>query len=437
MGTIVMNSHSLFSFAFAITISIIFFSTFSLTEANSTLGFSVDLIHRDSQSSPFYNSSLTHFERVSNALRRSQSRVHYFSAACMSSEPATSEVIAIGGVYVMNITLGTPPFNILAIADTGSDLIWTQCMPCTDCYKQTAPLFNPKSSSTYKDVPCSSSECQDFPRSSCSDNDTCEYSVLYGDRSHSHGVLATETLSLGSTNVPGIVFGCGFDNGGTFSGDGSGIVGLGGGPVSLISQMNSSIDGKFSYCLVPMSSQNSKSSQMHFGDNAIVSGLEVVSTPIISKSPSTFYSLTLEGITIGRQRVEFHSDSSSSPNAFGNIIIDSGTTLTYLRSDFYDQFEAAVKTTVKLQPTSDPLQMLNLCYRMGDNFAFPIITVHFTGADVKLNPINAFVKTSDDVACLAFAPANTIAIFGNLAQMNFLVGYDLIKRTVSFKPTEC
>ncbi|KAL6493914.1 hypothetical protein OROGR_031823 [Orobanche gracilis] len=39
--------------------------------------------------------------------------------------------------------------------------------------------------------------------------------------------------------------------------------------------------------------------------------------------------------------------------------------------------------------------------------------------------------------CLAFAPASRYAIYGNLAQMDFLVGYDLEKRTVSFKPSVC
>ncbi|KAI8025213.1 Aspartic proteinase CDR1 [Camellia lanceoleosa] len=422
MATILTTFYSLFFSIFAILASIILLSMFSLIEANN-FGFSVDLIHRDSPDSPFYNSSLTHFDRVIKALRRSHSHVNYFTSASMSPQSASSEVIPSDGSYLMKITVGTPPFNILAIADTGSDLTWTQCWPCRNCYKQKAPPFNPKSSSTYKEVSCHSNLCQTAgARSSCCNNETCQYSLSYGDMSYSQGVVAIDTITLGSTNgqptsFSGIIFGCGFSNAGTFNDKGSGIVDLGGGTVSLISQMNSSIGGKFSYCLMPMSSQSAKSSQMHFGDNGVLSG---------------------NGVSDDRSW-----KFTSSPNAFGasgngNIIIDSGTTLTYLPLDLYEKLEWTVKSAIGLQNVYDPAGILSLCYMVSNNITIPIITAHFTGADVKLNPMNTFIRTSDNIVCLAFAfaPAN-IAIYGNVAQMNFLVGYDLSKKTVSFKHTDC
>ncbi|THG23536.1 aspartic proteinase CDR1-like [Camellia sinensis] len=431
--------HSLVSTIFAITVSIIYLSPFSLLEANP-VGFSVDLIHRDSPSSPLYNSSLSHFERVSSALYRSTNRVKYYTRACTTPRSAFSDVISDGGEYLMKITIGTPPVSILAIADTGSDLIWTQCMPCLDCYKQKAPFFNPTSSSTYKEAPCDSRACQTLGGTFCSDG-ICQYMASYGDGSSSQGILATETVTLSSTtrrpmSLPKIIFGCGYVNDGSFSENESGIIGLGGGPLSLISQLRSSIGDKFSYCLVPFSSHNTKSSQMNFGQNAIVSGNRVVSTPITRKFPNTFYFLTLEGFSVGRQRLEFYN-SSSSPNAFGNIIIDSGTTLTYLPSNFYSRLESAVRSAIKEEPIDDPQKILDLCYKVSNEISFPIITAHFTGADVKLSHLNTFIETSSDVACFAFAPADNIGIFGNVAQMNFLVGYDLRKRIVSFKPMDC
>jgi len=66
-----------------------------------------------------------------------------------------------------------------------------------------------------------------------------------------------------------------------------------------------------------------------------------------------------------------------------------------------------------------------------------VITAHFRGgADLKLNPVNTFLQVADGIICLAFHSGET-AIFGNVAQQNFLVGYDLQKQTVSFKPTNC
>ncbi|THG23537.1 hypothetical protein TEA_021311 [Camellia sinensis var. sinensis] len=422
--------HSLVSTIFAITISIIYLSPCSLLEANP-VGFSVDLIHRDSPSSPLYNSSLSHFERVSSALHRSTNRVKYYTRASTTPQSAYGDVFSQGGEYLMKITIGTPPVSILAIADTGNDLIWTQCLPCSDCYKQKAPFFNPRSSSTYKEVPCDSdSACQTLGGAFCTLG-ICQYAVQYGDGSYSQGYLATEAVTLSSTtgrpvSLPNkIIFGCGYENVGSFSENGSGIIGLGAGPLSLISQSRSSIGDKFSYCLVPLSSDNTKSSQMNFGQNAIVSGNGVVSTPMTLNS---FYFLTLEGISVGGQRLEFY-DSSSSPNASGsfetdNMIIDSGTLLTFLPPNFYSRLESAVRSAIKEKPMADPQQLLDLCYKFSNEISFPIITAHFTGADVKLSHLNTFIETSSDLTCFAFAPAYT-GVFGKVAQTNFLVGYDL------------
>ncbi|GFP88592.1 aspartic proteinase cdr1 [Phtheirospermum japonicum] len=315
----------------------------------------------------------------------------------------------------MKFTLGMPGVETLAIADTGSDLTWVQCKPCIKCFKQKSPIFNPQRSSTYKPVPCTSEQCKALPRTSCdSSKNTCSYTIMYGDNSYSKGDIAIETITLGgNVSIGNLTIGCGHLDQGTFVAGSSGIVGLGGGKVSLISQMGPSIEGKFSYCLVPFFGELSRPSKMNFGENVVVSGDGVVSTPIVAKSPSTFYFLTLEGIT--------------------------GTTLTFLPVDLYYQVIKAVRSQMTLREISDPQGLLKLCYFSIRNEIpkVPKITVHFRGADVKLKSVNTFVKTSRMSLCLAFAPASSFAIYGNLAQMNFLVGYDLKKKTVSFKTTVC
>ena len=77
--------------------------------------------------------------------------------------------------------------------------------------------------------------------------------------------------------IPKIVFGCGHNNDGTFGEARSGIIGLGGGPLSLVSQLNKSIGGKFSYCLV-LTKNSNVTSKINFGSNGLVSGNGVVST---------------------------------------------------------------------------------------------------------------------------------------------------------------
>lgn len=161
----------------------------------------------------------------------------------------------------MKISIGTPPFTFLAIADTGSDLIWTQCKPCIHCFKQENPLFDPKSSSTYNDIPCPSNKCSMLKITNCSGSHTYIYTISYGDGSRSQGNLAVDTLTLDSTNGHAVAFlktiiGCGYINGGSFTEEGLGMVRLNDGPVSLTTQLDSSINEKFSYFLVPDTSQS-------------------------------------------------------------------------------------------------------------------------------------------------------------------------------------
>ncbi|KAL1535871.1 cathepsin D [Salvia divinorum] len=427
---------------FAITLTLAISNpNFHATEA---AGFSIDLIHRDSLQSP---SLLSPFDRAEAALQRSFNRSKtLIIPAHHSPQSASTETVPDAGEYLMRFALGTPKVETLAIADTGSDLTWIQCAPCKGCYKQKSPLFNPTSSSTYRSVPCRTEICNTVKSTNCQgSNGGCGFTLRYGDNSVTMGDVALETLSFGqSTSFSNIVVGCSHTARGTFSPGTSGIVGLGGGRESLLRQMGPSIGGRFSYCLqVPTSG---KASKMHFGDGAVVSGAGVATTPIVLKNTATFYYLTLVGMSVGNQR--FNLESSAAILG-GNIVIDSGTTLTFLPKDLYDKVEAALKRQVSLKQIGDPHKKMKLCYDVtntkGADAKIPEITAHFKGADVKLKPHNTFIMTTKKsiimptkkVMCLAFAPANLVPIYGNIAQMNFLIGYDLVKKTVSFKPTDC
>ncbi|KAF5185540.1 Aspartic proteinase cdr1 [Thalictrum thalictroides] len=437
----------------------IYLFTFSFIQANNNdnncISFSVDLIHRDSAESPFYNPLGTHYDRMNKAIQRSISGINRFKPSSSSSKylnHVQSMVTPDRGEYLINISLGTPPVEFLGIIDSGSDIVWTQCEPCEYCFNQTIPIFNPNESSTYKDLSCSSIPCESLDGASCVDG-KCIYVSSYADGSGTTGNLATETLTMqssssrkGSVKLPKIVFGCGHWNNGTFNGHGSGLVGFGGGPGSFVTQLGSRIDGKFSYCLVPWN-LNTSSSKMHFGQEAIVSGAGSVSTPMVDMPIKSFYYLTLESISVGDKKLAY-KDLLSKPSAdfedHGNIIIDSGTTLTILPSVIYVKLERAVRNAIDLEPVEVPELGGMLCYQVAElvHLKAPLMTFQFTGADVVLKPLNTFIQVNDNLFCLALVPDNTISaaqfgIFGNIAQMNFLVGYDLKAKTVSFKPTDC
>lgn len=435
----------------------------------TTSGVKVNLIPRDSPSSPFYNPSKTHFDRLHDAFERSSKRVNHFKSSILlsSSSPQDesnkiqTQISPGGGEFLMNISIGTPPIQILGIADTGSDLIWTQCLPCRQCFEQDLPLFDPHKSSTYNRLTCQSERCQELdrpPQCGYGENKTCLYTYSYGDGSHTTGDLSSETFTMGieenNISLKNIVFGCGHVNGGRFGRSQSGLIGLGGGTLSFVSQLDESLGKKFSYCLVPLtpsrwsntSSNVSSAGIISFGDDAAVAGegLATTTTPMVDRDPSTFYYLTLEAISVGNERVPYKGRTEAVLE--NNIIIDSGTPITYLPMEFYDSIEKAVVKAVNETRVDDPDDIFKLCYNynnvsMIDNNStsgiFPVLTAHFDGGDVELQAVNTFVQVDEDLICFSFAPSSQIAIFGNLAQINFLVGYDLEARTVSFLPKDC
>ncbi|KAL5556360.1 hypothetical protein UlMin_038596 [Ulmus minor] len=294
---------------------------FSISISSNTIkalnqSFTIDLIHRDSPQSPFFNPSETPSQRWMNAFECSIDQ-----AKSQENFNKSSTIFTNSGYYLLEFTIGTPPSRVLVLADTGSDLVWIQCQPCSSCYPQTLPIFQPTASNTYKNLPCSDQCKTVYTNKFCNPRDhLCHYSVEYGGASHTEGKVATDTLTLASTGGPvsfsSMVFGCGNNNSG-FDRNETGIVGLGGGPESLISQISNSIDGKFSYCLVPINSH--AKGKMSFGRDAVVSGDGAVTTPLVSSKnlSVTFYFTTLQAISVGNQRFKFVGDG----NMDGNMIV--------------------------------------------------------------------------------------------------------------------
>jgi hypothetical protein len=213
-------------------------------------------------------------------------------------------VHASTATYLVDLAIGTPPLALTAVLDTGSDIIWTQCdAPCRRCFPQPMPLYAPGRSATYANMSCGSKLCEALPspRSSrCSASaplSPCPY-YSYGNGSSTDGILATEAFKLGSgATVHSLAFGCGTDNlGGTDNS--SGLVGMGRGPLSLVSQLDVT---RFSYCCMQFN-DTTTSSPLFLGASASLSPA-AKSMPFVPNSGgprrSSYYYLSLEGITVG------------------------------------------------------------------------------------------------------------------------------------------
>nr|GEV83836.1 aspartic proteinase CDR1-like [Tanacetum cinerariifolium] len=417
---------SSFAFVIAITLAILNAAGCSpVTAIGDTISF--DLIHRDSVESPFYDPSMNFSQRIGHAIKRSIISAKRFTAHHNpKGSTYQTQIIPDHGEFLLNISYGNPSHQVLAIADTGSDLSWIQCEPCIHCYNHTGSLFNPKTSSTYKPVACESNTCKAIGTidTNCTKTKSCPFYASYAGGSVSNGTISTETVTLGDRVLPNIVFGCGFYNENSFRPTWGGIVGLGGGDYSLVSQISSVVPGKFSYCLIPFTLTNgisNKSSKMIFGD--IDFGPNVVSTPLVLILPKTYYYVTLEGISVDGRRLNLVSDGSKPTKpSKGNMIIDSGTTLTTLPPKLYNEFVAIMKDAINVRTIKDPQKILSLCYLASKVTNLPKVTIHFEGADVELSRENIFVTVSKHIMCLGMrSAAVSLPVLGNIAQMNYMM----------------
>ncbi|KAJ8625545.1 hypothetical protein MRB53_034075 [Persea americana] len=401
-------------------------------------GIRVDLIHVD------YGGNFTKLELLQRAIKRGKHRLERLKATAIlaaddSGEKVQAPTHAGNGEFLVNLAIGTPPVPFAAILDTGSDLIWTQCKPCTNCYQQTTPIFDPSDSSSYSKLPCSSPLCTALPTSMCSSG--CEYLYAYGDYSTTQGVMASETFTFGSTKVPKIGFGCGDDNEGRGFSQGAGLVGLGRGPLSLISQLGS---GKFSYCLTSI--DDTKTSPLLFGSLANMDEKvkdQAGVTPLVQNpsQPSFFY-LSLEDITVGGTLLGIpKSTFALNEDGTGGLIIDSGTTITYLESAGYKLVKKAFASQTKLPVADGSATGLDLCFSVPSDSStveVPKLTFHFKGADIDLPPDNYMIQdSSTGLLCLLIMESSGMSIFGNMQQQNLQVVYDLEKEVLSIAPVQC
>ncbi|XVF58886.1 hypothetical protein PTKIN_Ptkin07bG0102000 [Pterospermum kingtungense] len=399
-------------------------------------GFRVTLRHVDS------GKNLTKWERIQRGIKRANHRLQRLNAMVLAAKTDSADVeapiVAGNGEFLIDLAIGTPTESYSAILDTGSDLIWTQCKPCSQCFKQSTPIFDPKKSSTFSKLSCSSDLCEALPQSACDDG--CEYLYTYGDYSSTQGVMATETFTFGKVSVPNIGFGCGGDNEGDGFSQGAGLVGLGRGPLSLVSQLK---EPKFSYCLTSI--DETQESTLLMGSIAGVNkSLGAIKTTPLIHNPSqpSFYYLSLEGISVGDTRLPIKKSTFAlEDDGTGGLIIDSGTTITYLEESAFDVVKKEFISQMKLSVDDSGSTGLELCFRLpsgSTEIDVPKLVFHFDGADLDLPGENYMISDSTlGVICLAMGSSSGMSIFGNVQQQNMLVLHDLKKETLSFVPTQC
>nr|CAJ26370.1 chloroplast nucleoid binding protein [Brachypodium sylvaticum] len=372
------------------------------------------------------------------------------------SLPAERGISVGTGNYVVSVGLGTPARDLTVVFDTGSDLSWVQCGPCSSggCYHQQDPLFAPSSSSTFSAVRCGEPECP-RARQSCSSSpgdDRCPYEVVYGDKSRTVGHLGNDTLTLGTTpstnasennsnKLPGFVFGCGENNTGLF-GKADGLFGLGRGKVSLSSQAAGKYGEGFSYCL-PSSSSNAHG-YLSLGTPAPAPA-HARFTPMLNRSNTpSFYYVKLVGIRVAGRAIKVSSRPALWP---AGLIVDSGTVITRLAPRAYSALRTAFLSAMgkygyKRAPR---LSILDTCYdftaHANATVSIPAVALVFAGgATISVDFSGVLYVAKVAQACLAFAPngnGRSAGILGNTQQRTVAVVYDVGRQKIGFAAKGC
>ncbi|KAM0966993.1 hypothetical protein ACFX1X_022996 [Malus domestica] len=421
-------------------------STTTTSAVKTPSRFATKLIHRDSALSPYYNPNATIKDRAISTLKRSRARLACLGAkAGFSSDDDTSAGLVAedsGAQFMANFSIGEPPVPQLLTIDTGSNLLWVQCLPCTKCFEQTSPIFDPSKSSTYTPLPCSSPYCTISPSDKCDPSNNCKFSHTYFDSTKVAGLIGTEIFTFetsdeGISTVRNVVFGCAQDNDG-YNGQPSGIIGLGPSNISLANHMGS----KFSYCIGSIRDPNYPHNQLVLGDGAKIEG---TSTPL--EVYNELYYLTLESISLAERRLEINPEIfKRTESGSGGTVIDSGTTVSFLATGAYYVLRDEVRKLLdgRLEKVEEPGVPSGLCYKGNireDLTGFPDVVLNFAGgAEVGLDVESAFQDYGEGEFCMAvqLSPEGSdLNVVGIMAQQHYNVAYDLAASQVYFQRIDC
>ncbi|XP_009387321.2 aspartyl protease family protein 1 [Musa acuminata AAA Group] len=335
-----------------------------------------------------------------------------------------------GFLYYAVVELGTPNMTILVALDTGSSLFWVPCSLTP--VNNLEGIYSPGQSSTSQNVPCNSSFCD--LRSKCSGaNSNCPYFVRYADDSSSLGILVEDVLYLrredatSKTVEAQITFGCSEYVEGMNMALPYGIFGLGMGNTSVPSILSSKgiILDSFSMCFGV-----DGIGRINFGDKG---SLDQEETPFNIDNRG-FYNISITGMEVGNTSID--SDFS--------VIVDSGTSFTYLPDPVYtkftESFNAQVQENRRKPDNSLPFEF---CYNSSSRYSFqrPNISLIAKGGSKfpVSHPMLMFIERQQNVyiCCLAVLKSRGFNIIGQNFMTGLRVVFDREKLSLGWKKFDC
>ncbi|KAL9142514.1 hypothetical protein ABFS82_14G174300 [Erythranthe guttata] len=424
---------------FSLSTIFFFFFFFTLTQGlhnpnpnpNPNQGSNLQLIHANSPISPFRRNAppLSWEDSVLQMQSADQARLQFLSSLVVGAAARTIVPIASGRAvtqnptYIVRAKIGTPAQTLLMAVDTSNDAAWIPCSGCVGC--SSAAAFDPSKSATFKPVACGASQCSQVPNPSCGGT-TCGFNLTYGGSAIS-ATLVQDNITLATDSIATYTFGC-IQKATGSSLPAQGLLGLGRGPSSLMSQTSSLYQSIFSYCLPGYKSLNFTGS-LRLGP---VSQPKKIRTTQLLKNPrrSSFYYVNLVGIRVGRRVVTIPPSAFAFDPASGaGTVFDSGTVFSVLVKPAY----IAVRDEVRRQMGTAVVTTLggfDTCYTVP--ITVPTITFMFTGLNMSIPQDNFLIRSSaGTTSCLAMAAApdagvnSVLNVIASFQQQNHRVLIDL------------
>ncbi|KAF3452475.1 hypothetical protein FNV43_RR02908 [Rhamnella rubrinervis] len=396
-------------------------------------------------------------DRSLSALKNHDIRRHARILSAVDLELGGNSLPSESGLYFAKLGIGSPPKDYYVQVDTGSDLLWVNCIDCQKCPTKSdigieLTLYDPKSSSASKLVTCHEDFCTstyDGPLPGCKGDLLCQYNVVYGDGSSTAGYFVKDDIHFNKVignhqtqSINGsVIFGCGAKQSGelgTSSEALDGILGFGQANSSMLSQLTSAgkVKKSFAHCL----------NNVHGGGIFAIGEVvqpQVKTTPLVPDQ--AHYNVVMKAIEVGGDVLELPTDTFDTGSRRGTII-DSGTTLAYIPETVYATLMSKVmakQSGLKMHTVDDEFS----CFKFSGNVddGFPVVILHFDRSlTLTVYPHDYLFQIRDEVFCIGWQNSASqakdgkeVILLGDMVLSNKLVVYDVENQVIGWTEYNC
>ncbi|KAL8664593.1 MAG: hypothetical protein Q9168_007868 [Polycauliona sp. 1 TL-2023] len=349
------------------------------------------------------------------------------SSHILSRDPVSETLSNQGSAYTAQISIGSKPQQFVVIVDTGSSDLWVNTLGSPICSYQGLGL-------------CASAGTYDANASTTYDYVNSEFNVSYADGSSALGDYATDTVQVGESsqqNVTGAQFGIAYD-----SSSPAGILGIG---YSANVAQRSGTYPNLPQLLVDQGVIQSNAYSLWLDDidsqtgSLLFGGVDTdkyhgsLQTLPVQKLQGEYrhFIISLSGLGLSGGSGGNQSFKQDLPLA---VLLDSGSTITYLPQQLTDEVYKALD--IKVDPTA-MAGYVDVDCNLADsdetlNFVFTSVTIAVPMRELVLPG-----GRSSSTGCM-FGVAgmdSNVGLFGDTFLRSAYVVYDLGNNEISLAQT--